>query len=52
MTTDIRIFRESKIQLLCCAPNLSIGEESGDLLVHGDNLLELKNLRPRVQGNP
>ena len=41
--------KEVPFHLLRCDPDLSVGEpESGNLLVHGDNLLALKTITPDI----
>jgi adenine-specific DNA-methyltransferase len=41
---------EVPFHLLRCDPDLSVGEDSGNLLVQGDNLLALKALLPYYAG--
>jgi len=41
---------EVPFHLLCCNPELSVGEDSGNLLLQGDNLLALKALLPYYAG--
>jgi site-specific DNA-methyltransferase (adenine-specific)/adenine-specific DNA-methyltransferase len=42
--------KEVPFHLLRCDPNLSVGEDGGNLLVQGDNLLALKALLPHYAG--
>ena len=42
--------KEVPFHLLRCDPKRSVGDESGNLLVQGDNLLALKALLPHYAG--
>jgi len=42
--------KEVPFHLLRCDPKRSVGEDSGNLLVQGDNLLALKALLPHYAG--